>query len=260
MSIETILELFYIVVSITVLICCIRTIRQGERYIPLIFYSFAIACFIICGFYWMTYVQLRPDTRMPFAANEIAEWAIFLLLGEALRTGSPGNRIRMNGEVLLAALFVAANTMLWIAWSGEWIQDVLTGLSLGYYICNIVSRMKLQKTLSEIEWRGFELVCLLLIGSQTATFFVPESIKGGVDGFCYVLLFLVSSWLAFKSGVSIWKKEAPKNLVCLTFAFFGWNLITMYMSASPFYEIAYISCTICLPFMMYSLTKEVHAT
>ena len=140
MSIETILELFYIVVSITVLICCIRTIRQGERYIPLIFFAFAIACFIICGFYWMTYVQLRPDTRMPFAANEIAEWAIFLLLGEALRTGSPGNRIRMNGEVLLAALFVAANTMLWIAWSGEWIQDVLTGLSLGYYICNIVSR------------------------------------------------------------------------------------------------------------------------
>ena len=157
-------------------------------------------------------------------------------------------------------MFVAANTMLWIAWSGEWIQDIMTGLTVGYFICNIVSRMKLEKTLSEIEWRGFELVCLLLVGAQTATFFVPENLKGGVDGFCYVLLFLVIGWLAIKTCFSIWKKETPRKLVCLAFAFFGWNVIAMYMSVTPFYEISYVLCTICLTFIMYSLIKEVHAT
>lgn len=259
MSIETILDLFYLVVTLAILICCDRTIRHGERYLPLIFFTFSIACFVLSGFYWMAYVLLRPDTRMPFAANEIAEWAIFLLLGEALRTGAPEKHIRANGEVILAALFTAANTMLWIAWSGEWIQDILTGLTLGYLICSIVSRMKLEKAFAEIEWRGFEIICLLLIGAQTATFFVAENIKGRLDGLCYFLLFFVSAWLAFRAILVVCKKASPRKFVCMTFAFFCWNLITMYMSASPFYEIAYVGCIICLPFMMYSLIKEVHA-
>ena len=259
MSIETILELFHIAVSLAVLVGCVRTIRHGERYLPLIFFSFSIACFVLSGFYWMAYMLLRPDTRMPFAANEIAEWAIFLLLGEALRTGAPGKHIRVNGEVILAALFTAANTMLWIAWSGEWIQDILTGLTVGYFICSIVSRMKLENAISEIEWRGFELICLLLVGAQTATFFVLENIKSKLDGLCYFLLFAVSAWLAFKAIQIVWKKESPRKFVCMTFAFFAWELIAMYMSGSPFYEIAYVVCSICLPFMMYSLIKEVRA-
>ena len=132
---------------------------------------------------------------MPFAANEIREWAMFLLLGAALTARHPIRFQSAKREIVGAVLFAAACTALWIAWSGEWVQDILTGVSFGYLLCALVSRIRQEEAYSDRDWLRLGTACCVLIAAQTAIFFVPGSAAKPLDLFCYVLLFAAA--LAF---------------------------------------------------------------
>ena len=122
---------FHILVMLFVLIFAVRRIVFGERKMKLVYFAFGMTSFLLSDLYWLVYGVVRPGTRMPFAANEIAEWAMFLMFAASLDAAVPKPRRLPPGKMLAAAIFTLGNTLLWIGWSGEWIQDVLTGVCVG---------------------------------------------------------------------------------------------------------------------------------
>ena len=120
-GIEYLPALIQIVVLIIVLAGVLRMILRDEKNIKAIFFAFAIVASLLSDIYWLAYDILRPFSRMPFAANEIAEWAMFVSLGAVLASDIKAFGVDARKESIFSILFVIANVALWIAWSGEWV-------------------------------------------------------------------------------------------------------------------------------------------
>ena len=257
MNMEIIFNLIQTAVLVLVLIGTLRLLGREEREARIVLFGFAIASVLLSNLYWLAYDILRPGTRMPFAANEIGEWALFLLLGAALHTRSDFSSARR--ETFFAALFTAANAALWIAWSGEWIQDILTGAAFGYFLCSLAARIKREELFPKWEWRFLGISCLVLIAAQTAIFYVPEPVKRPLDLFCYCLLFAVAAVRLICAFRSLGNSGRPSSAVPETFAAYAWTMITMYMGSGWFYNAALLLVTLCFPMMLLALKKEVSA-
>lgn len=257
MMAEALLNLFQITVLLFVFISTVHLILREKRSLRMVFFAFAVACALLSSFYWLAYDILRPGTRMPFAANEIAEWAMFLLLGASLRL-EPKPRLTV-WEALGAALFAAANAALWIAWSGEWLEDILTGTVFGYFLCCLVARIKQEDAFAAWEWRLLGASCLVLLAAQTATFLAPEPLRRPLDLFCYFLLFAVAAWLLLGAARALRGSGRDAAAVGRAFAVYAWMIVTMYMSADGFYTAAMVLDTLSLPMMLLALRKEAAA-
>lgn len=257
MNTDIFLNLLQMIVLMSVFVGAIRLIHPEDRPIRLILFAFAAASVLLSNLYWLAYDILRPGTRMPFAANEIAEWAVFLLLGAALKVKQVERTARcvMTG----AALFAAASAGLWIAWSGEWVEDILTGVSYGYFICCLTAQMKQEDAFSCREWRLLGIAGLVLIAAQTATFFVPVPAKQILDLFCYILMFTAALLFILKSVFSFREDVRPAKTVCSAFAAFAWAVTVVYMSAGAWYIAALLLSMICYPLMLSALKREVEA-
>ncbi|MCR4597631.1 MAG: hypothetical protein K5678_01205 [Acetatifactor sp.] len=254
MNEAVLMNLFQDVVLLAVFIGTLRQLIRGKRSLRMTFFAFAIASGLLSDLYWLTYDILRPETRMPFAANEIGEWAMFLLLGAALGT-KPVKR-STTLEKLFVPVFMAANVALWIAWSGEWIEDIITGAAMGYFIYHLAAQCKQEKAFHGWEWRLYGIACMALIAAQASIFFAPEPLRHPLDLFCYILMFSVSAFLFVRMLLSFRHTDRPSVSVCRAFAVFAWTLIAMYMSADVFYTIAYVTVTVCFPFLLWALIKE----
>ena len=257
MNTEVVFNLFFTAILLLVFVGTLQLLGSGKREVRTVFFAFAVASVLLSNLYWLAYDILRPGTRMPFAANEIGEWAVFLLLGAALPTQPEVPSAKR--EVFCAALFTAANVALWIAWSGEWVDDILTGAAFGYFLCSLVARIKLEEVFPVWEWRLFGASCPVIVAVQTAIFFVPEPIKQPFDLFCYCLLFAVVAVLLIRAFWTLRSSGQPSSAVLEAFAAFAWATITQYMSSGGFYVAALFLSTLCFPLMLLALKKEVAA-
>ena len=248
------LNLLQTAVLLFVLLRTIRLIGTGMRPVRLVFFGFAVASVFLSNLYWLTYDILRPDARMPFAANEIGEWAMFLLLGAALNAREQPHNAKW--QMLGAVLFAAANAALWIAWSGAWVQDILTGAAFGWFLCCLVARMRQEGALSPWQWGLLGAVCVLLIAAQTVIFFVPEPAGQALDLFCYILLFAGAAAFLARAILSLLHAEGT---VCHCFAAHGWIVTALYMSTGGFYVAALLLSTACFVLMLAALKKEADA-
>lgn len=255
MNMEVVLNLIQTVVLLLVFFGTFRLLGTGRREVRIVFFDFAVASALLSIMYWLAYDILRPGTRMPFAANEIGEWALFLLLGAAIHTQSVVPSAKR--EMICAALFTAANVALWIAWSGEWIQDILTGAAFGYFLCSLTARIKQAEAFPAWEWRILAVVCPVLIAAQTAIFFVPEPMKQPLDMFCYCLLFAAAALLLVRAFRSLRSVGRFSPAVLEAFAAYAWTTITLYMSSGGLYIAALLLSTLCFPMMLLALRKEV---
>lgn len=259
MSVEAILDLIRSLMLIFILLSIFRFIGHEKFTARVVFFTLAVAVILLCDLYWLAYDILRPEVRMPFAANEIGEWALFLLLGASLNSGKPLRFREAKWEMLCAVLFSAANAALWIAWSGEWVQDILTGLAFAYFLCALVSQIKTEELFSISHWRELGVLCFLLVTGQASTFFVPEEVRRHLDLLCYIFLFAVLLYLLVKAIRAVRKDADPARGVCNTFIAFAWVVVTMYMSDGLFHAAAYGLSAICFPLIFLALKKEVDA-
>ncbi len=253
MNAEIILNLIQTAVLVLVLSWTVRLLVSGKREVRTAFFAFAMTSALLSNLYWLAFDILRSEETMPFAANEIGEWAMFLLLGAAINEVTAYSFAKK--EVAFAVLFTAANAGLWIAWSGEWIQDILTGVTFGYFLCSLVSKIKQNEAFHVLERRLLFISCFVLIAVQTAIFFVPDPLKNPLDLFCYWLLFAVAALLLIRAFMTLVRGGAKAAVPCV-FAAFAWATITMYMSSGVFYIAAMLMSTLCLPMMLLALKKE----
>ena len=253
------MNLFQVAVLLFILFGTLRLIEIDRHSLKAALFAFAITSVLLSDLYWLAYEILRPGTRMPFAANEIGEWAFFLLLGASLSTRRPISFRSARADIVFAVLFSAASAALWIAWSGEWVQDILTGASFGYFLCAVVSRAKRENAFSVFWRRLFVTVCAVLIAAQSATFFVPDPLKKPLDLFCYALLFAFAAVLLPRAILSLKKDADPALGVCNTFAAFVWIVTALYMSSEPYYYASAVLTTLGFLLMYLAVRREVRA-
>ena len=246
--------IFLIVMQLISLVGAILLAKKNKGFLTVVFFAFGMASGLFSSLFWIAFDLLYHDMRMPIAANEIGEWAMFLLFGSCLTTIWAAREFIFSREVLFTALFAAASTGLWIAWSGEWIKDILTGLCFGWFLCCTVGALKKTGELKKGEWFGLGVGALLLVCGQTATFFVPETVVQPLDIFCYVLMFSGIGFFILHTVLAI---KRGKSGLAPAFSLFAWATSTMYMSSDGYYFAALIISALSFPVLLYALKKEV---
>jgi len=249
--------LLHLAATLYVTIHSIHLVGKHRNSTMTVFFTFGTFSLLLSAFYWITYDIMKPGIRMPFAGNEIGECAGFLLLAEALASVFRLSSADTKKEVIGTALFCAASVALWIAWSGEWVQDILSGLAFGYLLCTVASAVKKSGALSKRAWRFGSFSAALLIAVQVSIFFVPEPLKHPLDLFCYALMFCVSTYITLRYILAVRSGENSKTVLSLAFCGFGWVISSMYMSTGIFYTIFLFGLAAYLPIMLYAVRKEV---
>ena len=247
-----------LLVSLCLLLCIIRDISHGSGSRKTILFAFGMACMLLSNIYWIIYDILRSGQRMPFAANEISEWALFLLLGAALSAAFPKKDSALFQKIF-AAVFATANTALWIAWSGEWIQDVVTGLCLLYFLCNIAQGAKDTKALGRIQWAALSTACVLSVTFQALCFFLPESYTEIYNVMSEPLSSLSLSAFVLYSFVKALKLRSSgerDKSSCYAFIAYALCLCGMYMTSGLFYVGFYIANSVFTITIYRSFAKE----
>lgn len=175
--ISLILLLFQVAVLCVLLFLCGRMIGAYKKSLTPVFLAFSLALWLFTDLYWLIYDLIRQNARMPFGANEFGEAAVFLTLAAALSATVSHGFYEAKAQAVGAVVFAACNMALWIAWSGEWLQDTLVGASFGYLLYTIACSLKAQRALRRGEWTLLGLACALLILAQTTTFFAEAGMK-----------------------------------------------------------------------------------
>ena len=234
---------------------CVRKLSFRRSMAP-VYFTFALVSNLMSGFYWLAYNLLRGSARMPFAANEFGEIAAFLLMASTLNAVFRGRFAAARLESGCTALFAAASCGLWIAWSGEWLEDILTGLSFGYYLCVCVRSLKQTAALSRVEWVLLGVAAATLLVLQGLTFVLPAPWKSIADGAAYAVMFLTLAYGIWRSGRALLQRNnAPAPLALAAFCM-AWTLSTLYMSESLFYRAAQAINIVCPAMTMIALHRE----
>lgn len=254
---ENLANIIQIMVYLMVLIKAAKLFIDSEGSIIVVFFSFAVFSLLIADIYWVAYDILRPDARMPFAANEFGEAAGFLLLASVITAVFGDRLIHETKIMLLCLLFIAGSTALWIGWSGEWIQDIITGFAFGYWLCVSVMSLRTIDAFSKGGWYAVGLFSMILILCQAAIFFVPDNLKKPLDLLCYALMFTILAVLILRCIIAIRSDYSSERIISLAFFCSVWSVSTMYMSAGTWYVAAQFAETLIAPLMLFGVRKEV---
>ncbi len=80
-GIDIAFEVVAISLTLSVILSCLTLIRSSKEPMITALFMFAMVSFMLAVAYWLAYNLIRPDGRMPFAANEIGEIAFFPAAG-----------------------------------------------------------------------------------------------------------------------------------------------------------------------------------
>lgn len=235
--------------SIIVVFTARKMIGRKNSYLPA-FFTFAMVSYLLSTLYWIAFTILRPDTRMPFAADEIAECAMLLLLSAGIVADKKAERKFVLTEVIYTALFCAANISLWICWSGEWVQDIIFGLPYAYFLWLIIRGLSDTKAISKTERVIVRTACCLMVVSQFLILIASEQYQVVLDICGYILMLGMLLWLLIKS-------LKCRNLF-LSYAFFLGTMFVSFACSDIFYCIATVFQIAALPIMYLTMKNELN--
>ena len=239
-----------IVQSIVLVVIIAKTVRlmdNGKNVFLPFFFMLAMTSFLLSNMYWIAYDVLKPDTRMPIAANEIGECAMILLLSAGLDVVLKDKK-KIFGEIVFAILFIGVNIALWIAWSGEWLQDVLFGIPYIYFLWLLIRGMRSRGVLARKElWLAAVMGVVVLI-LQIPLLYVKGFLFESIKVAFFVVMFALMAWLGVKSFRS-------KDYF-MTLTFFLWTELSMFLTSGVYYYLAFSSNVLVLPLMYVSMKRE----
>ena len=256
-TVEIASDIIGVLLGLLLIVCVVPLIENGRDSMMAALFIFAVLSFILSEAYWLVYNALRPDTRMPIAANEIGEAAWFLLLATILVTNFRERKIPARTEVVVTMIFAAASIALWIAWTGEWIQDILGGIPFGYFLCACARSVKQTDALKRNEWIALGVSLFSVVLGQTSYFFASEDIQTYLDYICYAVMFSIVIWMFVKTIHVIRRNEDTKAGLAISFLFSGISFTALYMSAGWYYQFALALCYAAMVLMFISLRREV---
>lgn len=255
MSVETLSMIELVLQTAMLITLIILTARLMARveFSPLVaFFTIGKASILLSDLYWIAFILLESEARMPFAVNEIGECAGILLLATAMRSQLSDAPNRDLIDILPPALFTLCNVALWIAWSGEWVQDIMSGLALGYYLVIASRLLRQEAALTQPEKLVLGAVAILLVVLQGLTFAVGAAVRSILDVVCTGMMALSILFFFAKSIIAL--RRGSVAALPLTFGGFGWMLVCLYMSAGAPYLIIALCVTLCF-LLMYQAVK-----
>ncbi|MBQ1406767.1 MAG: hypothetical protein IIY88_01410 [Eubacterium sp.] len=240
MGLEIALNIFHSLVLVLLLVWVILVGRNNKGFFNISFFVFAIVTLIGSDIYWMVYDILRSDARMPIAVNEIAENASFLLLADQIIVCMGGESLLIRNwkkEFAFSVLCVAANVALWIYWSGEWLQDIVGGLTYGTYFFMVVCLITSTEALRKREQRTFAIYYVVVLVTAGSSAVLPDSFSGTADLVLYLILSAGMIWLLLRLFAGRRKrKNKDISQMGLSFLLILYSYSCMYMSSGHWYN------------------------
>ena len=250
-ALEQILDILDVLATVGIVTAANIRFHGKKQSLTILFFCFAMVSLLLTNVYWLAHSLLRPNMRMPLAANTIGECAVFLLLSAALNSLFPGNRFSFTPQFVCAILFALVSITLWIVWSGEWLQDLLGGIVFGYFLCVCVLNLCEMKLLSKKDWIALGICCTVYL---SLFFLFTEDHPLVKIGYC--LMFSTMAWFLYRSIRSARRRESAEKQVVLSISTYACCMSGVYMSSGIWYIAAELLCLLALPLMLRAFGKE----
>lgn len=228
----------------------LKLMKGGSEVFLPFFFALAMTSVLLSNLYWVAYDTLRPDTRMPIASNEIAECAVVLLLSAGLDSVLKDKR-EILGEIIFAFLFISVNIVLWIAWSGEWFQDILFGVPYIYFFWLLIRGLRSRKSMTRKELWFSSVSSVFFVITQISFFLVKGEAFKFVEFVSFAVMFVLAIWLGIKSY------RSKDFFVAVTF--YLWTNLSMFLSTGVLYYTAMLAETITFLLMFVSMKRELQS-
>lgn len=108
------------------LLCRARAMPDRPRLYAL---AGAVACLFLGDAYWLAHLIVRGETPVIFSACDVAYVGCWLMCNAAL-PGAPLRALRKRPLAAGMGAFALLNGAAWIAWTGEWITNILWNIPL----------------------------------------------------------------------------------------------------------------------------------
>ena len=238
----TVIQITLVSVSIQIsvlavlLVLSVKLIGESSKNLTAVFLSFCYSLWLLTDLYWLTYDLMRPESRMPFAANEIGEVAFFLVVAATINSAVRYHTRLPAGYLAGTCLFAFSNTVLWILWSGEIVDDIIMGAVFTWLFYSIVRSLRSAQAFTGREWIGLGILCTALIVCQLLTFIVSENIKNIPDLCAYILMITGTAFFTYQFIRANKAKLAYARLF-LSFALVILITTAKYMSGGNWYNL-----------------------
>ena len=252
-------DLCQILVLLILVIVCFQYARRTEDSLFLIFTALSFATVMLSDLYYLAHSYLRAGMRVPFAANDIADFGTFLMISTALRSAVGTAKGRFRGVTVGAAAFAAANICLWIAWSGEWVRDIFGGLPFAYFICVCIRSIYLTQAMSRWERCMMWALSISMVAVETAALLSPAGLQDTLETVDTVLLALGQALLLTRVLLAFRAGKSADAVMSLCYTAFCWNAISMYMTAGFAYTVFSNLMTLYALLMLLAAGKKVRA-
>lgn len=256
-QIECIYNLIISLVCLIIVYKATKLIGRNDRSVTAVFFVFGVSSLLLSYIYWLAYDLLRPEVRMPFAANEMGEIACNLLFASTMATIFGKEKLDSYKEVAFGVALEAGCIFLWIGWSGEWIQDIISGVVLCYTMYMMIRSAKITNAFTRNEWRVQGAILTLLVALEGLTFAFSEEISHTLDTICYVIIFSMATFYLIKVISAVKQRTESMKLFCISGIGFYYCMNAMYMSAEPMYFMAEILNNFMLIIMFVAIKRVV---
>lgn len=214
------------------------------------FFALAMGSTLLSNFYWIAYDFLQPDARMPMACNEIGECATVLLLCAGLEAILKDRR-KNAWEIVFAVLFIGANIVFWIAWSGEWFQDILFGFPYIYFFWLLIRGLLSRGVMSRKEMWLAVTTSFIILAMQIPLLTIKGDVFEVTKVICFTLMIVLAAWL----GIMSFRRKD----FFLASTFFLSTELSMFLSVDIYYYLLLLE-NIIAQLIMFSLLKKELAT
>jgi len=238
------------VIQAVVLVLIIRVIKKNSSFFLPKFVGLSVLSYLVSNVYWIAYDALRPDTRLPFAANEIAECAMILLLAAGLDSYLKDRR-KVPSEIIFSFMIIIIDIFLWIKWSGEWIQDIIFGIPYIYFVWTIVKGLFSTKAFKNFMYPVIAVLLTILKILQVTAVYTDEVTTFRLDVGSWIIMFGVMIWLMIECF--------RKRNIFVAAAFFQWSTMTMYSCAELDYCFAVCFNSVSIITLYLAVRKEVRS-
>jgi len=237
----------------------------GTRSMTAVFFIFGLAAYLAADMYWLAHLIVKEGMTPDFSTVEIGIAGLFLLWGAAVsayrrddyHSGYTSAYAVSALPVALTVIFVMAITAFWIAWTGGWVKDIITGIAMGYLSCVLSNRLHISKMFSKKEWIHAGVYCGFLLGFEAGTLLTHGVSLMILHILRYICWFGGSLFLGCKIRDKLLREKNPEQGLYLSFAGFVWNVYILYLSTGILYQIANVLVTLSIIPMYLTVRKEV---